>query len=234
MHYDEYNREERYLCSHLFRLLHEPNDDYRALRQFLGCDEMVEGFRVLAEVALIRDAYHERRSAPNGFMDKMTRLLMTQEDAPNCRVYSKLPGQLAIPSKTHPKHIRQKGIQYLTPDEKRVYGAMQGMFNAKPDMAICCGNQLVVYEAKFTMPFDDEQLERTRKIGEVWRELLFEDLGFTAVPELHVLKLGMGVGQPGVSWESILEIAETVYPEGDRTRQAIRNAVSRFGKAKTG
>jgi hypothetical protein len=41
--YDQYNREERYVCSHLFRLLHEPAGDYLALRRFLGDAADVDG-----------------------------------------------------------------------------------------------------------------------------------------------------------------------------------------------
>ena len=44
--YDEYNREERFICSHLFRLLHEPYDNYRALRKFLGKENFNGPFKL--------------------------------------------------------------------------------------------------------------------------------------------------------------------------------------------
>lgn len=87
--YDRYNREERYACSHLFRLLHEPKDGYRALSRFLDMDVSSGSFRIYAEVALIRDAYYARKKADeeagistrgigarDAFMDALTRELM--------------------------------------------------------------------------------------------------------------------------------------------------------------
>jgi hypothetical protein len=229
LNYDEYNREERYLCSHLFRLLHEPRADHRALRTFLGGIVDVSGFRIWAEVALIRDAYHERRNAPATFLDNMTRILIAQEGVEECRLWAELPDVLCNPKKTHPKQIKRKGAGLLSADEERVFGSMQGMFNAKPDLAIGFGHELIVYEAKFTEPFDERQLDRTRQIGEVWRELLFEDLGYSSRPSLSIRTLGMTSASPDVSWSDVLDIARAVYPEGDRSRQAFENAVRRFG-----
>ena len=94
MLYEEYNREERHLCSHLFRLLHEPREEHLALRTFLGGDPGIPGFQILAEVALIRDAYRERRAAPDEFMNRLTQKLMDQEGVEDCRLYSELPEQL--------------------------------------------------------------------------------------------------------------------------------------------
>lgn len=229
MNYDLYNREERYVCAHLFRLLHEPVDDYRPLRKFLGGEADINGFRIFAEVALIRDAYHERRGNPTAFMDALVRLVMAQEKVGDCRTYSELPSDLRSPHETHPRQIRMKGGDRLSKGEKNVYGAIQGMFNAKPDLAICVGGALIVYEAKLTLGFDQVQLVRTQHIAEVWSQLLHEDLDFGAEPAVVIRTLGLSAQTPNISWEDILKIAEQTYPEHDRTRLALAQAVAYRG-----
>ena len=225
MDYDDYNREERYTCSHLFRLLHEPVDGYRPIREFLKRPVKLGQFRIYSEVALIRDAYFARKPNTGRFMDDLVRLLMAQESVVNCRLYTELPWELCDGSETHPRQIREKARGALLPEEERVYGALQGMFNAKPDLAICVGdNDLFVYEAKLTLNFDARQAARTKRIGEVWTRLLFEDLGFPRQPNVTVLKLGLSRYAPDVSWEQIATLAATVYPPGDRTRAALAQA----------
>jgi hypothetical protein len=225
MDYDVYNREERYLCSHLFRLLHEPTGGYYALRTFVGDSDVPPSFRIFAEVALIRDAYFIRCPDVRGFMDDLVRLIMRQESVEACRVYSELPEDFQDYRKTHPKQIKWKADSQLTVGEQVVYGAMQGMFNAKPDLVICLDNKMFVYEAKFTLGFDAEQIGRTRKIAEVWAKLLHSDLGFEHEPNVEMRTLGMSKYAPNISWETISRIAEEVYPADDRTRVALANAV---------
>lgn len=225
MKYDLYNREERCVCAHLFRLLHEPIDGYRPLRRFLGDGTDVSGFRIFAEVALIRDAYHERRSDPAMWMDALVQLVMAQEAVGDCRVYSELPSDLRSPDQTHPRQIRMKAQGRLSAAEQKVYGAIQGMFNAKPDLVICAGDSLIAYEAKLTLGFSQEQLQRTRNIAEVWATLLYEDLDFKAKPRVEIRTLGLSRFNPTVSWEDVLLIAEQTYAEHDRTRRAIAHAV---------
>lgn len=222
--YDHYNREERYLCTHLFRLLHEPYDNHLCLREFLGCED-VTGFRIYSEVALIRDAYFTRRDDPFVFMDEVVARVMVHEGLTDATSYSSLPEDLRDPLRTHPREIRLKGTDRLTPVDSRIYGAVQGMFNAKPDMTICVESHLFVYEVKFTLGFDDVQLARTRNIADIWANLLYRDLGFKDVPEVSVRKLGLAKYQPDISWEEVAALAAKVYPSGDRTRQALRNAV---------
>jgi hypothetical protein len=222
--YDHYNREERYLCTHLFRLLHEPLKEYAGLKQFLRRDD-VEGFKIFAEVALIRDAYFTRRADPIGFMDELVARVTEHEGLTEVTSYSRLPSDLRTPSLTHPREIRLKGGHRLTQADVRAYGAIQGMFNAKPDLTVCVGSELIVYEAKFTLGFDAVQLTRTRNIADIWANLLFRDLGFAKPPEVLVKTLGLAKYHPDVSWEEVAEIAESVYPEADRTRRALRNAV---------
>jgi hypothetical protein len=225
--YDTYNREERYICSHLFRLLHEPVEEFLPLRRFLGGLQSVDGFRIYAEVALIRDAYHVRRDDVNEFMDSLVDLIAEQEGVTSFRLYSQLvPEELCTPHLTHPGQILKKGADSLTDPEHRVYGALQGMFNAKPDLAICLGDQLVLFEAKLTLGFDTKQLDRTKAIAEVWSKLLDHDLGFTTPPEIEVRKLGLARFDPDVSWEAVSEIAQEIYPEHDRSRRAFVNAIA--------
>ena len=56
------------------------------------------------------------------------------------------------------------------------------MFNAKPDLAITLPGIVIAYEAKFTQAFGREQTSRTERIVEVWRTLLYDDLGFASPP----------------------------------------------------
>ncbi|MBE7465794.1 MAG: hypothetical protein HS116_20155 [Planctomycetes bacterium] len=220
--YDRYNREERNACAHLFRLLHEPTNNYHALRRFLGGNQDVAGFRIFTEVALIRDAYYERKHSPNHFMDTLVSIIAQQERVSDCRLYSQLePIELRTPNITHPRKILFKGASWLSEKEHTVYKSVQGMFNAKPDLVICVGSQLLVYEAKLTLGFDEEQLIRTRKIAAVWSLLLFSDLGFQDPPAVVIRKVGREKINPDVSWELVKQIAVETYPELDRSRRAL-------------
>lgn len=241
--YDTYNREERAICAHLFRLLHEnlESKSDSPLGQFIRkLSEAKLRFKngekplmdlkytdpsIFCEVSIIRDAYQSLKPNVNSFMDNLTHLIMKQENATDCRMYSQLPEILRDITKTHPKQIRQKASYLniiLNEGESKVYGAMQGMFNAKPDIVIKIDNFLLVCEAKFTEPFDEEQLERTWNISEVWASLLYEDFGFSNPPIYTVFKLGASQFKPDISWLDILEIAEKTYPQNDRTRLSIK------------
>ncbi len=90
----------------------------------------------------------------------------------------------------NPGKIYSFGKPLFTADERKVYGALQGMFNAKPDLAITINNYLLVFEAKLTLKFNDEQIKRTKNIAQVWAKLLYEDMEFKKEPEFTVLKLG--------------------------------------------
>ena len=67
-------------------------------------------------------------------LDDLAMEIIHQENLGQVRMYSELPVILKDPSQTHPGQIRRKdqGIE-LSRDENRLYGAMQGMFNAKLD-----------------------------------------------------------------------------------------------------
>ena len=114
LNYDHYNREERYLCSHLFRLLHEPKYGYAALRIFIAGVPEITDFRIFVEVALIRDVYHVRRSNPFDCVDSIVRIVAGQEQVADFRNYSELPEELRTPHLTHPRQILQKGSNILT------------------------------------------------------------------------------------------------------------------------
>ena len=236
MNYDYYNREERALCAHLFRLLHEwigPTGDSDRMRTFLrasgaDCGETeLKGIRIFTEVALIRDAYYIRKPDIGEFMDELVREVARQENLDQYRHFTEMPLVLRDPTQTHPGQIRRKAKNlniHLSDDEKVLFGAIQGMFNAKPDLAIGTSNTMVVYEAKYTQSFGDEQLRRTERIAEVWANLLYADLGFERPPRMITSTIGPAAFGPDVSWEWIADLAEHTFPESDRTRIAFINA----------
>ena len=244
--YDYYNREERAICSHLFRLLHERLDEKSSspLGQFLEklftsnlifrngsttfADLRYENISIFCEASIIRDAYHNAKPNVNPYMDSLTRLIMKQEKVNDCRFYSELPERLNNIKLTHPKQIRHKAASEnisLAEGESIVYGAMQGMFNAKPDLVITIDNILFVCEAKHTEAFDKEQLKRTWNIAEVWSTLLYKDFGFSEPPIYSVFMLGNEAYAPHIHWATISEIAERTYNANDRTRIAIKAGV---------
>ncbi len=241
--YDYYNREERAICAHLFRLLHENLIDKSTspLGKFLtklsksnlvfknGNTSLVnlhfDNAAIYCEASIIRDAYQNVKPNINPFMDDLTRLIMKQENVNDCRLYSQLPEPLNNSKQTHPKQIRQKATSesiQLNESESKVYGAMQGMFNAKPDLVLTIDNILLVCEAKHTESFDEEQLKRTWNIADVWATLLYKDIGFSEPPIYSVFKLGAASFNPHINWTDIAEIADQTYNDNDRTRIAIK------------
>lgn len=244
--YDEYNREERAICTHLFRLLHEHLElkEKSPLGQFLNnyllknpitflTNLNYENIGIYCEVAIIRDAYYSLKPSVNNFMNDLTQEIMRQENIKNCRLFSELPKILCDPKQTHPKQIRQKatsaGIN-LTEEESQVYGIMQGMFNAKPDLVVTIDNLLLVFEAKFTEKFDQEQLNRTKNIAEIWTNLLYKDFGFDKQPNCYVIKLGANRFSPDINWTSIFEIVKNTYTENDRTYIAFKSGIDLLTK----
>ena len=109
----------------------------------------------------------------------------------------------------------------LTKNEKRVYGAVQGMFNAKPDLVLTIDDKLFVIEAKFTEKFDEEQLKRTKNITEVWAELLYNEFGFSNRPNYAVVKLGASKFNADITWKDICTIAQDTYQPEDKSRIAF-------------
>lgn len=250
MRYNFYNREERALCSHLFRLLHEKWSDNitgsalsRLLKvlstkglNFKNAEKAVNlsqlrfiNVAIFPEVALIRDAYESLKPNPDDFMNGLVNIIKQQEGVSECTLYSELPELLRNPSKTHPKQIRRKATEAnvcLNNEDFKVYGALQGMFNAKPDLAITIDDCLLTFEAKFTGKFNTVQLDRTWKITGVWSSLLYKDLGFKKPPAYTVIKLGLAKHKPNLSWQEVLRISEDFYTETDRSLIAFQNALN--------
>lgn len=229
MEYLKYNHEERNLCAHLFRVLHEPCNDYQILREFIGEETSFTNFHIFVEVGLIWDAFQQRRYNENQFMNDLIHLIMHQEQINKCKLYSQLDQRLKYPQ-THPRQIRQKARQLnyaLTQEEIIVYEALQVMFNTKPYLAIILDDRFVVYEIKLERPFHEEQLKRIEKIAQVWAELLYKDLGYSAAPTYKVLKIGKYRLHPDISWEKIEAMVGKVMPEDDKSLLAIREAVRR-------
>jgi hypothetical protein len=247
MDYDLYNREERYYCAHLFRLLHKwisHKDHYEKLVKFLKASgagigkECPSSIRVYCEAALIRDAYFVRKRNVDDltdWMDRLTRQIAEQETkaSDSFRVYSRLPEILRDPKRTHPTRIlwraRKEGIG-LSEDERVVYRKLREMFNAKPDLAVIIDRQLIVYEAKLTQKFSPAQLKRTRKIAEVWSKLLYRDLGFQKPPEVITATIGPRKWHPEICWEELSLMARQTYKINDRTCVVLENAVSLAGR----
>lgn len=244
--YDYYNREERAICTHLFRLLHENINQKldSPLGHFLKLlfqekikfskgnkilsDLKFENIGIYSEVAIIRDAYQNARPDVNKFMDQLVELVMRQESIDNCRLYSQLENSLSNSNLTHPRQIYQKAKAKnikLTTEELTVYRAIQGMFNAKPDLVISIDNILLVCEIKYSQRFDENQIQRTEKIAEIWAKLLFEDFGFDDEPVYSVFKLGAKKFNPTISWRQVSIIADETYPENDRTRICIKAGI---------
>lgn len=231
MKYISYNREERNICAHLFRLLHIEKNDNQILREFLS-PVTFNNFEIFTEVALIRDAYHNLTYQNKiEFVDSITRIIKEQENIEDARTYSELNSELSNPSKTHPRQIRQKAKEInfnFSKNENHVYGCLQSYFNAKPDMAIILDNEILVYEAKLSLDFDSVQLERTKKIVEIWSRLLYKDLGFSSTPrDAVVKKLGMEKYAPDISWEKIYNIAAKVLPIEDKSLISLKSMLLR-------
>lgn len=189
--------------------------------------EKFENVGIFTEVAIIRDYYDKIKPNVNAFMDKLVEIIGVQEKAINFRKYSNLDSSLNTPDKTHPKQIYQKARQipdYFSRDECKVYGALQGMFNAKPDLAITLNSYLLVFEAKFTLWFDYEQINRTQNIADVWGKLLYKEFGFESPINPVVLRLGHQKFFPDISWQEIFQIAKETYTSNDRTLISMESA----------
>ena len=240
--YDSYNREERALCAHLFRLLHEQlsQKEFSPLGKFLNKlkqrDLQFENYNtglsnlkyehigIFTEVAIIRDKYdilkNEKGNSVDDFVDRIVEIIKEYTGKNDCPLYSELGVR-----KSHPSKIGKFNKGAFSKSEDKVFGELQGIFNAKPDLAISIDNKLLTIEAKLTQKFDPVQLERTKRITEIWATMLYKDFGFNELPEYTVVRLGSEEKDPHISWNDILEIVQDTYPEEDRTRIAIAKGV---------
>lgn len=227
MKYIEYNREERDICAHLFRLLLEDQPKWGPLKDFLGLTK-IENPRIFCEVALLRDAYFVRKPDVIDFIDRVCEEIARQNGIVEFTRFHQLPDEVKNPRRTHPRQIRHKLKklgQEITGNDNVVYGALQGMFNAKPDMIICHDNQLTIYEAKYTLNFEEEQLNRTKQIGEIWSKLLYKDLDFSTNPIYQVKTIGLEKYDPDVSWERIYRIARKYWQENDFSLKVLSKVI---------
>jgi len=219
MNYQDYNREERDLCAHLFRLLLDDQGKWGPLNEFLGTSNVVSP-RIYCEVALIRDAYYVRKPNIEVFMENLCEQIAQLNQVKRYTHFSDLPAELRDCDHTHPKQLCFKltKMGLLTSEaDQLIYGDLQAMFNAKPDLLICTDTDLIVYEAKYTSGFNERQMIRTKQIAKIWSKLLYTDLGFNDVPSVEVRKLGMAkaLPEPGISWERVYEIAAKQWGESD-------------------
>jgi hypothetical protein len=240
--YDSINREERYLCSHLFRLLHEkieegPNSPLGKVLELLSKCKFPNGkfnsndlhFKnvgIFCEVSLIRDVYFSKKpDEKKELVDKLVEFLMAHYGIDrDCRNYSQLLIELNDCLKPHPVQIIMKADKktiYLSANEQIIYKAVKELFCAKPDLLITVDNKLVVFEAKFTQPFKRGQFELTRLIAEIWSNLFYKYLGYESIPEYLVCKLGRLQSETDITWNDIEEIARKTYSEKENDRTAI-------------
>ncbi|MBN1782729.1 hypothetical protein JW948_16455 [bacterium] len=230
--YIEYNREERNLCAHLFRLLLEDQPNWGPLKAFLGIDSIINP-QVYCEVALIRDAYDVRKPHIQTFVESLCEIIARQHNVQSYTNYQKLSENLKDPKETHPKQIKyklQEAGQLKSEGDRSVYGNLQAVFNAKPDLAICYNDNLIVFEAKFQSHFSEEQLKRTRQIAQIWAELLYKDLGFDVQPNIVVRTLGLSgsIKDLDMSWEKVYEIARQYWGDEDFSVRVFERALN-FG-----
>jgi len=251
--YKCYNREERNLCAHLFRFLLEglAEDleqgrlEKSGLCKFLDVieddngrklkfDRNVKTVGIYCEVALIRDAYHIRihtESDKNDLIDDIVKSIAQKMnfEISTYTSYKDLPDDLNNSSKCHPRQIankleKEKGRTWKQNDIL-LYRKLSQVFTAKPDLLITIGNMLLVFEAKYTLEFDPDQMNLTKMIAEIWADILFMDLGYSKKPAIKVVALGKKnetKKQPiKASWEVIKDSVVKIYPANDLTRKAF-------------
>lgn len=222
MLYDSYNREERAICSHLFRLLlnslhAEP--DHQFFRAFLKCisassrsdprltallvargDQLSQGARVYSEVALVRDVVATGK------------LSRKQLDA-HCR--------------EHNDRCRLHKAQCTSDCDKcEPLWEPRQLLCVKPDIAIVLADLLIVIEAKFVLDFDDEQLKRTKSLVAVWRDLEtpMAALGLAPTADAFVLELGCKSRNPHIDWQTLADLAKESFGTGDPSVAALKYA----------
>lgn len=247
--YDRYNREERALCSHLFRLLHEPAPsaeleppivqfarlliDNREI-EWIGDPNLSpkadwQQVRMYSEVALLRDAYKDRltRAEHDEFMDEIVAEVSRIENVNDCISWSELMAQ-QTKGRIHPRRVlntlENRGLSSLIDGNQAVYCTIQSMFNSKPDMALTFNGHLVLIEAKFTQKRDGKQIALARKIVRVWASILYEDLGFAELPKAYAVAT-LGAHKDDITWSDVANIADQYYNENDISRRAFRYAV---------
>ena len=115
--YTLYNREERDLCAHLFRLLMDDQPKWRPLKYFLGVNDFstaaaqpleMTGPGIFCEAALIRDAYYARKPDIEDFVHDICEIIAGQNKVDDYTLFRDLPDEMKDPSRTHPRQISYK------------------------------------------------------------------------------------------------------------------------------
>ncbi len=215
--YDEYNREERALCAHLFRLLHEglssyPKESYLKciidkidntnFRNAWNCisnpEDELRNARIYCEVALIRDA----------------------------REYGKIS-----------THDIESWADDFTQRGRKYTWSYKALMAAKPDLVIAFPKLLLVFEAKLTSSFEEEQLKRLDDVIKVWKQPkrdeysppLWTDFGVENEAVCYPMRLGNKnvKEKPDLSWQDIFTVMnEKGFPKNDRTWIAFDAAIT--------
>jgi hypothetical protein len=90
MDYIRYNREERDLCAHLFRLLLDDQLGWGPLTAFMGV-KSVTNPRLFCEAAILRDAYFARKPNIADLMSAVCDLIALQNTVTNYTPFNDLP-----------------------------------------------------------------------------------------------------------------------------------------------
>ena len=214
MSYDNYNREERALCAHLFRLL----------QNSIHSDPELNFFeRFLANVA--PDNGGLRRD-----IDKLS-----GDDLRKARVYVEVALMRDVVAQE--KICESQLARYCDescPPERR-WSKPQQIISVKPDLAIVLPNLLLVVEVKFTSPFTPKQLKRTECLVEVWREAAdgaaFKALGLAVTAPAYVVCIGSkefadDFDYPYADWQALSTNASALFPGSDPSVLALQSAAA--------
>ncbi len=228
--YDSYNREERALCSHLFQILHDglgdkPKEYY--LKTLI--DHTMSNLRIRPAFVSgdIVSAWN-KAALPCATIYTEVALL---RDAVKHKVVDSDVVREQIKSLNAPHHGKSDPVGW----------SYRGILSAKPDLVIAFPNLLLVFEIKFTLPFDEKQLTRTRDLVETWRHLRIKDSGLPLWSELGVcgeapyavLTIGDERRAPDLSWQSIFDVMKPEYlSKSNRTCIVFDRAKSLLEKLK--
>src|SRR5690606_28461485 len=146
--YLKYNREERDLCAHLFRLLLDDQKDWKPLKKFLRKDSVANP-RIYCEVSIILHGYVARNGEIHDYMHELCELIAEMNEVKNYMKFQNIPEEFQKASKNiYSKRKIEKALENYSGDELQkileynqepntsVYRTLQSMFNAKPDLAV--------------------------------------------------------------------------------------------------
>lgn len=256
--YDKYNREERNLCAHLFRLLHE--------EQFL-CRFLARISRNLEARALDLKCIERAAEKPRK-LRLLANAIKVRDLSKPVRIYMEvalLRDMLHELYKEQPTDFFQHGTRRDRLEAFRPGGvSAQGLLAAKPDMVIAHHDFLIVIEAKFTTGLGEDQWKFTQALAELWRDRDFWCSGdtlpclersplewldvhsdapasaiFLGANRLRGDSIYEGI-EPHITWEDVCEVARggnedriagpRRFPESDRSLVALQHAKELLAK----